>query len=72
MPDKLAGTAESWADYAWWKQHDVNKQRRIDLLVAETLRDPYHGIGDPQELKEDLEGFWSRRIDRRQSAGLHG
>ena len=25
---------------------------------------PYEGIGKPEALRGDLEGFWSRRIDR--------
>jgi toxin YoeB len=32
-------------------------------LIAETLRDPFEGIGKPEPLKENLTGFWSRRID---------
>jgi toxin YoeB len=63
MTEKLAGTAESWTDYAYWKNHDAKIAARIDRLVGDILEDPYAGIGDPQALKEDLDGFWSRRID---------
>jgi toxin YoeB len=27
------------------------------------LREPFIGIGRPESLKENLSGFWSRRID---------
>jgi toxin YoeB len=27
------------------------------------MRTPYDGIGKPEALKENLSGFWSRRID---------
>jgi len=27
------------------------------------LRNPFEGIGKPEPLKENLSGFWSRRID---------
>ena len=35
----------------------------LDELIIETLRDPFAGIGKPEPLKENLAGFWSRRID---------
>jgi len=27
------------------------------------LRSPFEGIGKPEPLRENLSGFWSRRID---------
>jgi toxin YoeB len=27
------------------------------------LRNPFEGIGKPEPLRENLSGFWSRRID---------
>lgn len=27
------------------------------------MRSPFEGIGKPEPLKENLSGFWSRRID---------
>ena len=27
------------------------------------MRDPFEGIGKPEPLKENLAGFWSRRIN---------
>lgn len=37
--------------------------RRINQLIEATLRDPFGGIGKPEALRENLSGFWSRRID---------
>ena len=37
--------------------------KRINLLIKDTLRTPFEGIGKPEPLKENLSGFWSRRID---------
>ncbi|MEM0939697.1 MAG: Txe/YoeB family addiction module toxin [Bacteroidota bacterium] len=31
-------------------------------LLKDILRDPFHGIGKPEPLKENLSGLWSRRI----------
>ena len=37
--------------------------KRINKLIADIMRNPYEGIGKPEALKHDLQGFWSRRID---------
>jgi toxin YoeB len=37
--------------------------RRINLLIADVMRDPFAGIGKPEPLKHILSGAWSRRID---------
>ncbi len=63
MIEILAWTHEAWADYLYWQQQDRKTLRRINRLVRETLREPFSGIGKPEPLKENLAGFWSRRID---------
>jgi len=37
--------------------------KRINKLIRDTERDPFHGIGKPEPLREDKSGWWSRRID---------
>jgi len=37
--------------------------KRINMLIKETCRDPFRGLGKPEPLKGDLSGAWSRRID---------
>ncbi len=37
--------------------------KRINLLIKDSMRNPKDGIGKPEELRESLSGFWSRRID---------
>lgn len=32
-------------------------------LIEESLRDPFGGIGKPESLKNELSGWWSKRID---------
>jgi toxin YoeB len=60
---KLAWTDEAWKDYVYWQSQDKKTLRRINKLVKETIRQPFEGIGKPEYLKENLSGFWSRRID---------
>lgn len=59
----LSWTDEAWKDYLYWQGQDKKTLRRINKLIAETMRSPFSGIGKPEALKENLSGFWSRRID---------
>lgn len=59
---KLVFADEAWDDYLYWQKQDRRMVDRINKLIAETLRDPFEGIGKPEPLKHALAGFWSRRI----------
>ena len=54
---------ESWEDYLYWQKTDKKILKRINLLIKEISRDPFHGTGKPEPLKYKYRGFWSRRID---------
>lgn len=43
-----------------------NKQiiKKIKELLESITTDPYTGIGQPEPLKHELSGTWSRRINR--------
>jgi len=60
---KISWTPTAWKDYLYWQTTDKKKLKRINELIKNTLRDPFNGIGNPEPLKHDLQGFWSRRID---------
>ncbi|OOC09736.1 MULTISPECIES: Txe/YoeB family addiction module toxin [Thioalkalivibrio] len=59
----LCWTDEAWNDYIYWQAQDRKTLRRINKLIADVKRSPLEGIGKPEPLKENLAGFWSRRID---------
>jgi toxin YoeB len=63
MIELLLWTKESWDDYVYWQGQDRKTLKRINKLITETQRHPFEGIGKPEPLKENLAGFWSRRID---------
>ena len=46
----------------WKKSGDKKIQKRISLLLEAIILDPEKGIGKPEMLRENLSGFWSRRI----------
>jgi toxin YoeB len=60
---KIAWTTSAWDDYLYWQQTDKKKLKRINELVKQSIRTPYEGIGNPEPLKHELQGYWSRRID---------
>jgi toxin YoeB len=63
MTRKLVWTEEAWSDYLYWQGQDKETLKRINKLIEAVLRSPFEGIGKPETLKENLSGFWSRRID---------
>ena len=52
-----------WDDYIWWQPQDKKTLKRINALIKDMQRTPYEGLGKPEPLKENLTGWWSRRID---------
>ena len=63
MIERVAWTNEAWPDYLYWQKQDKKTLKRINRLVVEVQKDPFQGIGKPEPLKENLSGYWSRRID---------
>ena len=53
----------AWEDYLYWQKTDKKKIKRINELIRDCQRNKFEGIGKPELLKENLAGFWSRRID---------
>lgn len=59
----LAWGSKAWQDYLYWQQQDKKTLKRINKLIQNILATPFEGIGKPEPLKENLSGYWSRRID---------
>jgi len=57
-------TPESWGDYQYWQKNDKKRLRRLSELIKDIRRNPFEGIGKPEQLKFQLKGCWSRRIDQ--------
>lgn len=54
---------QAWDDYLYWQNQDRRTLKRINQLIRDIERNAYEGIGKPEPLKYELQGFWSRRID---------
>nr|VFK15798.1 MAG: toxin YoeB [Candidatus Kentron sp. LPFa]VFK67697.1 MAG: toxin YoeB [Candidatus Kentron sp. UNK]VFK72975.1 MAG: toxin YoeB [Candidatus Kentron sp. UNK] len=59
---KVAFERRAFDDFTEWVAANKKIHRRIVNLITDTLRQPYTGIGKPEPLKHELQGYWSRRI----------
>jgi len=60
---KKVWTDNAWKDYIYWQKQDKKTLKRINDLIKDIERNPFSGIGKPEPLRGDLQGYWSRRID---------
>lgn len=45
-----------------WATEDRKIFKKILALIKDIQREPFSGIGKPEALKYELQGYWSRRI----------
>lgn len=64
MSFKIGFTPDGWEQYLYWQTNDKSLIRRINVLIKELMRHPMTGKGEPEMLKGNLQGYWSRRIDQ--------
>ena len=60
---KILFAENAWEDYLYWQKTDKKMLKRINLLIRDIQREPFKGIGNPEPLKFNWTGYWSRRID---------
>ena len=56
-------TEIGWSDYEYWQEQDKKTLKRINSLIKDIKHNGYIGLGKPEPLKHDFQGYWSRRID---------
>lgn len=60
----LTWASQAWQDYLYWQSRDKKTLKRINTLIKDIQRQPFQGLGDPEPLRHQWSGYWSRRIDR--------
>ena len=60
---KVLWHEKGWEDYLYWQATDKKMLKRINALIKDIQRNCFDGIGKPEPLKDNLSGWWSRRID---------
>ena len=58
----LSFSDDAWDDYLYWQQNDKKILKKLNRLIKEIQREPFEGIGEPEPLKYNWSGYWSRRI----------
>ncbi|MGW5348371.1 Txe/YoeB family addiction module toxin [Streptomyces sp. HUAS TT3] len=59
---KVVFSGRAWEQYTYWATADPKVLKRINRMIKEIQRTPFEGAGKPEPLKENLSGWWSRRI----------
>lgn len=60
----LSWAEKAWDDYLYWQTTDKKRLKRINALIKDIERQPFDGLGNPEPLRHNWTGYWSRRIDR--------
>lgn len=62
---EIVFTKNALKDLKYWKKQK-NKEilLRIESLLNDIIKNPFVGIGNPEPLKYQLSGYWSRRITK--------
>jgi len=47
------------------KKENVKYMAKVWDLIFDIMKNPFQGIGEPEGLKGDLSGWWSRRISQK-------
>lgn len=60
---QVSFTRTGWQHFQHWAETDRAMMGRVLALIEHCRRSPFQGIGKPEPLKNELRGWWSRRID---------
>ncbi len=52
----------AWEDYLYWQKYDKKILKKINILIKDISREPFKGLGEPEPLKHNWAGYYSRRI----------
>jgi len=68
----LIWSDDAWNDYLYWQTQDKKTLKRINLLIKDIAGNGVlDGIGNPEALKGDLQGEYSRRINEKDRLVYH-
>ncbi len=60
---ELVFMPNAWQDLGWWIQNDIKAIKKIYNILQNCCKTPFDGIGQPEPLKANYKGYWSRRIN---------
>lgn len=63
MNRRIVFESSAFDEFNAWASADKKLYRKIVRLIKDITRSPFTGLGKPEPLKGDLQGYWSRRIN---------
>jgi toxin YoeB len=54
---------KAWEDLGRWMKNDIKQVKKIYALLENCGKSPFAGLGQPEPLKANFKGYWSRRIN---------
>lgn len=71
MSEKIR-SEDAWNDYLYWQSQDKKTLKKINQLIRDIESNGcLAGIGQPEALKHDLHGEYSRRINEKDRLVYH-
>jgi toxin YoeB len=58
----IAFEKRAFQEFTEWSSTDKKIHTKIIELINDILRNPFLGLGKPEPLKHEFQGYWSRRI----------
>ncbi len=65
MSKEIIFSLQAFDDYTYWQKEDKKTLKKINELIKDIQRNGNVGIGKPEPLKFDKQGYWSRRINNK-------
>ncbi|OGI00714.1 MAG: toxin YoeB [Candidatus Melainabacteria bacterium GWF2_37_15] len=60
---KIKFTQKAKKQYEYWKEKDRKILVKINELIKDIQETPFEGLGKPEALKFNFNGYWLRRIN---------
>ena len=61
---RLEFKQKAFEDLQYWVATNARMAKKVIKLIEDTQRNPFGGLGKPEPLKNELSGWWSKRIDQ--------
>lgn len=62
---KIQFDETAWEQITYWMEQDKKTLKKINKLLEDISRNGNTGLGHPEPLKDNLSGYWSREIDKK-------
>jgi toxin YoeB len=59
---RIVFEVSAFDDFVDWATADKKIYAKIIVLLRDIQRSPFIGLGKPEPLRHELQGYWSRRV----------